>query len=140
MSSSLLIVEPHADSREMYSAYFQHHGATVHACEGIAGALAAPPVNAIVIAGRLPSEQDALTLIHKLRAKRQTRDVPILVLSATESVEQARRAKQAGCDDVVMIPCAPHDLFRMVRRAIARRRSKRTGVTRHRGETRSMAV
>lgn len=125
MPFSLLLVEPHADSREMYSAYFQHHGVKVYASNDPAGALPlAASVDAVVMAGRLPSERSALQFVEQLRAAPSTKDLAVIILSGTGAVTDAARAAAAGCDCFVTIPCAPDDLLWTVRRVIARRRFK----------------
>jgi CheY-like chemotaxis protein len=125
MSFCVLIVEPNTDAREMYGACFEHHGIVVHAWDGTSGGLGVmPSVDAIVMAGRLPCEWHALTLVEQLRSDPRTRAVPIIMLSGTGSADEARRAALAGCDHVLTIPCLPDDLLWTVRRAIARRRFK----------------
>lgn len=125
MPLSLLLVEPHTDSREMYVAYLQHQGVTVYATSDGTGALAlAAQVDAVVMAGRLPSERDALQLVEQLRAAPFAKQLPIIILSGSGSRDDAARAADAGCDCFVTIPHAPEDLLWTVRRAVARRRFK----------------
>jgi DNA-binding response OmpR family regulator len=116
---SVLLVEPHEDSREMYTAYLGHHGMTVHACEGSPHALGMAHVDAVVIAGR---SSDALHLVEQLRAAPSMKDVPIVVLNGSASPDDAIRAAEVGCDCFVTIPHSPEELLMTVRRVIARRR------------------
>lgn len=125
MSLSLLLVEPHADTREMYAAYLQHHGVTVYTMNDTTAALdRAADVDAVVMASRLPTEHAALQFVEQLRATSLTKDVPIIILSGSASIHDAARAAAAGCDCFVTIPHAPDDLLWTVRRAVARRRFK----------------
>jgi DNA-binding response OmpR family regulator len=106
----------------MYTAYLEYHGVTVHSSNDTIGALAlAAKVDAVVMAGRLPSERAALRFVEQLRAAPATKELPILMLSASGSSHDAARAADAGCDCFVTIPCAPDDLLWTVRRVIARR-------------------
>jgi CheY-like chemotaxis protein len=125
MSFSVLLVEPHTDSREMYTEYFHFHGLTVRIADDPAGALAsAHDIDAIVTASRLPSQRDALAMVRQLRATADTSDIPIVMLSATATTEEVSGAAEAGCDLLLPLPCTPSDLLWTIQRAVARRRFK----------------
>jgi two-component system chemotaxis response regulator CheY len=123
VSLSLLLLEPHQDSREMYRVFLEHEGFTVVTPASIdAARAAAPTVDAVVTETDYESWGDGLAFMQRLRANPATSGLPILVVSASVNARDIDRAHAAGCDVFLPKPCVPSAVADGVRRAIARRR------------------
>ena len=117
---SILLVEPHADTSDLYSGYLRLHGFDVLTASTTDEARAcAPAADLIVMETHLPASADGLSLIHSMR-RAGTRRVPIIVVSAGAYREDASRAAMAGCDLFLVKPCLPTELLRSVRRVLRR--------------------
>jgi two-component system cell cycle response regulator DivK len=124
MPLSLLLLEPHRDSREMYVEFLEYDGFVVRTPATVAEAVTlAPTVDAVVTEITVAVGDDGLQLVRQLRRTPSTRSVPIVVLTANAFKQDAARAQEAGCDLFLAKPCVPADLANAVRRAVAWRRS-----------------
>ena len=123
---SILLVEPHADTSDLYSGYLRLHGFDVHtACTTDEARASAPAADLIVMETHLPASADGLALIHSMRRDGVTRRVPIVVVSAGAYREDAIRAAMAGCDLFLVKPCLPTELLRSMRRLLRRSAARR---------------
>lgn len=119
-SEIVLVVQGDADSRAMYAEYFRGQGLETVAVSTATYALAlASKVDIIVTGLLLPGNIDGVGLIERLKADRQTRDIPLIVVTSCAWTRERIRAEQAGCDLFLSKPCLPHDLAREVRRLLA---------------------
>jgi CheY-like chemotaxis protein len=126
-SLTVLMVEPHADSGEMYAEYFRHHGIGVVNVSNAADALAAVPNADVMVTNlRLPGGVDGVELVARLRRDERTKDTPIVMVSASAFPRDRERAEEAGCDVVLAKPCLPDTLLREVHR-VARRSTLASG-------------
>jgi CheY-like chemotaxis protein len=117
----ILIVEDHADTREMYVLYLRSRGSyVVAACNGREALhrvhLARPAV--IVVDLSLPAP-GACQLIRTLRADEPTRPIPIIGLNGYGYREYSDRALQAGCRCVLIKPCLPDALANEIEMVLA---------------------
>ena len=114
----ILLVEDHADTRELFITYLSTHGFTVDTAvtglQAVDMATAAPP-DAIVLDLQLPG-MDGWAAARHLRANAATRDVPIVAVSAHAFPEDEARARDVGCDAFLAKPCLPTDLLEVLRR------------------------
>jgi CheY-like chemotaxis protein len=125
-TQTILLVEPDADGRQMYTDYFAHHGFRVlSATTGRDALMLAPRVDAIVTEIRLAGELDAIEFMSELKQSAATSDIPLIVVTSRAWNTDRERAQRAGCDLFLSKPCLPSDLVRSVRRLIAGSRFRR---------------
>lgn len=116
----ILIVEDHADTREMYVQFLAISGfRTAEAGSGqeAIGHAAAIGPSLIVTDLSLPGF-DGCEVIGRLKADEQTRDIPIIALTAHADSASADRARQAGCASFLTKPCLPDALVAEIRRLL----------------------
>ena len=108
----ILIVEDHADTREMYALYLRSRGScVVEACNGREALHrvhhARPAVIVVDLSLPVPG---ACQLIRSLQVEGPTRQIPIIGLNGFGYREYSDRALQAGCCCVLVKPCLPDAL------------------------------
>ena len=102
-----LVVEPHTDTRELYSAVLSHYGATV---KGVATArdalLAMPSWRPSIVSTelRLP-DGDGLEFCRELRSLPDSSAVPIAVITGETRGERLASARELA-DLVLVKPCS----------------------------------
>ena len=105
----------------MYQFALEHAGFTVEgAVDGataITHARAATP-DVIVLDVRLP-DISGWDVCKALKADPQTKEIPIIILTAAASATLAQQALDAGCAAHLLKPCYPEDLTRTVREVLA---------------------
>lgn len=115
----VLLIEPHADTCDMYREFFAHQGIRLTCLPDAHDALRLAARAAIVITGiLLPGEMDGIALVAALRADSRTHEVPIIVLTACAWKTERLRAHRAGCDVFLPKPCLPEELLGEVRRLL----------------------
>jgi two-component system, cell cycle response regulator DivK len=124
----VLIVEPHADTSDMYCDYFSHQDVSTITASNALDALAvalmpAPTADVVVTNIKLPGELDGIDLVTRLRGTARTRRIGTIILSARAFSSDEERARAAGCDLFVLKPCLPEVLLKQVRRLLRIRRS-----------------
>jgi CheY-like chemotaxis protein len=117
----VLLVDPDADTREMYSEYFERKGWHVMTARDGSEALAQiarllPTVAVTEL--RLP-DFDGWRLISVLKNDRTTRRVPLFVVTADAFSGAIERAEAVGADLILLKPCLPDALFAAAVRAKA---------------------
>jgi DNA-binding response OmpR family regulator len=118
---SVLLLEPHDDTREMYQEFLAFEGFVVSCPLTIAGALElAPAVDVVVTETRIEASGDGIALVRELRASAATEHLPILVVSSRTHPSDVARARAAGCDLFLKKPCLPSDLSSGIRGELAR--------------------
>jgi two-component system cell cycle response regulator DivK len=123
----VLLVEDHADTRDMFVLFLSSHGFTVEtAATGTQAvdqaALSVPDV--VVLDLELPG-MDGWAAARYLRSQPATSRTPMVAVSAHAYAEDEARAHDVGCDAFVAKPCAPPDLLKAIRFACDRRRRPR---------------
>ncbi|RPJ77298.1 MAG: response regulator [Acidobacteria bacterium] len=117
----VLIVDDDEDTLTLYSFALSASGLAVDRATTGAAALAAarsrPP--AVVVTDLTLPDVDGIQLCTALRAAVGPGLLGLIVLSGTSDAEQRARARQAGATDVLVKPCLPDDLERVIRRALA---------------------
>jgi CheY-like chemotaxis protein len=86
--------------------------------EGVAAAISAPP-DLIVMDLNLPS-LDGWEATRRLKSRPETRQIPIIALSAYAMDEHRRKALDAGCDDFEAKPVDFEALLGKIRAILAR--------------------
>lgn len=120
---TVLLVEPHDDTRQMYVEFLQHEGLEAVSVSNATDALPLAADASVIVTGIfLNGPVDGIELIRALRQNERTRQKPIVVLTACAWPADRERAIQAGCDAFLMKPCLPEDLEREIRTLVARTR------------------
>jgi DNA-binding response OmpR family regulator len=121
--ASLLLVEDHHDIAEMVVAYLERRDYAVdYAADGITGLHLAVSndYDALILDLMLPG-LDGLELCRKLRTDAR-RDVPILMLTARDTLDDKIHGLDAGADDYLIKPFAINELEARIRALIRRHR------------------
>ncbi|MBN2145291.1 MAG: response regulator [Candidatus Aureabacteria bacterium] len=101
MSNKVLIVDDQAFIRHIYSADLRNAGYEVFCAESAAKAmqiLADTSVDIILLDAVMP-EIDGYTLCSKLRSQADTKDIPVIFLTANADKTSVIKAVQAGAND-----------------------------------------
>ena len=105
-SATILVVEDHSLSRELVTDLLEAAGYTVLQAEdglGLLERVQAEQPDLILLDLQLP-DIDGLTLAHQLMAYPETRQIPILAMSAHASPERRAQVMAAGCVDFLTKP------------------------------------
>ncbi len=91
---------------------------TIHACDGAAGVAAAVDVrpDAILMDVRMP-QMDGLTALHNMRERDETKDIPVIMLSASLIDRQA--ALKAGARFFLSKPYQADTLLAAIESALS---------------------
>jgi len=122
----VVLVEPEADSRQMYSGFLGHRGFLPVPVSTASDALLVGHQADVIITGiLLPGAMDGVELIGRLRSAERTARVPIIVLTECAWRTERERALEAGCDVFLAKPCLPKVLVSIIRRLLSHRRAHR---------------
>jgi two-component system, cell cycle response regulator DivK len=115
----ILVVEDHADTRAMYveflSLYYRvEQASTAHA----ALQLTAKRAPDLVITDLSLPGMDGFQLVESLRAREDTRRIPVICLSGYGDETFLERARSLGIERVLLKPCLPDDLAMEVDRVL----------------------
>jgi CheY-like chemotaxis protein len=116
----VLVVDDDADTREMLRLCLECHG--VDATEAANGHDALKTVsetlpNAVLLDMGLP-DIDGDDLCRMLRDRPDTHRTPIIALTGYAYAADIQRARDAGCNAVLVTPCPPEHLLLELRRAL----------------------
>jgi CheY-like chemotaxis protein len=130
----ILVVEDFDDAREMYRDYLEFSGFRVETArdgrEGIEKARTLQP-DLVLMDLSLPGI-DGWEATRLLKADPETRDIPIVALSAHALAAEGARARAAGCDGFIAKPCLPPDLVQEISKYLrAPGAGRRGGPRRH---------
>lgn len=120
---SCLIIEDHGDTREGYAEFLAFSGFEVMSAadgSGMWQILHERLPDAIVMDLHLP-KTDGWSLIRELRSSPATRDIPVVVVSASVRESERLEAERAGCDSFIPKPCDPERIVGELRRLIDER-------------------
>jgi CheY-like chemotaxis protein len=117
----VLIVDDCAEMRQIYALYLSGAGCETeqasHGFEAFDKALKCHP-DAIVMDLRMP-KLDGWEAVRLLKNRAQTRSTPIIALTGDSDLEHLKLARNAGCDTVLLKPCAPEALHQVILRLLA---------------------
>lgn len=113
---AILIVEDDRESSTIYADYLESKGFRVlltrDAYEGLR--LARMEMPALILMDlQLPFVGGAHA-IRELKSRPDTRDIPIVAMTASGLEADRQEARSAGCDDFLEKPCRPPELLRAV--------------------------
>lgn len=125
IEASLLLVEDHHDIAEMVAAYLERRGYSIdYAADGITGLhLAVSNDYDVIILDLMLPGLDGLELCQKVRTEAR-RDVPILMLTARDTVDDKIQGLDAGADDYLIKPFATQELEARIRALLRRHRGQ----------------
>jgi DNA-binding response OmpR family regulator len=132
---SVLLIEPHDDTRNMYAEYLAFAGFDVVALATGEHALSCAVKADIVITGIRVPGIDGLQIVRILRRDERTSQKVLIVLTACAYEADRQGAYAAGCDEFLAKPCSPKALLSALRRVVAlrslrQRRPLRAGLQR----------
>ena len=117
----VLLVDDSAEMRQIYALYLAGAGCeTEQASQGFEAfdkALKYHP-DAIVMDLRMP-KLDGWEAVRLLKNRSQTRNTPIIALTGDSDLEHLKLARNAGCDRVLLKPCAPDALHQVILNLVA---------------------
>ncbi len=117
----LLLVEDHEDTRQMYAEFLSASFDVMEAANGRQALDAMrQQIPAVVITDFSLPELDGFELIKAMRANESTRNVPTICLSGYSGNRHEARAREVGCDRVLVKPCLPDLLWRTAQDVIRR--------------------
>lgn len=117
---TVLLVEDNEDNRIVYATMLEHFGFEVVAAENGLDAVemarsGAPDL--ILMDISIPGI-DGWTATERLQADPETREIPVIAVTANALPEHRERAEALGCAGFLTKPCAPRRLLEEVRRVI----------------------
>ena len=119
----VLVVENDQSTREMYSEFLVYSGYRVaqaeYADEAVEKARSLRP-SIITTSIGLKKGDDGCALCERLKSEEITRSIPVVVVTAWAMGGHVERAKRAGCDAVLLKPCAPTTLVAEIRKYLDR--------------------
>ena len=123
---AVLLVEDHADSRQMYAEFLRLQFTVVEAGDGI-NALEVMEQSRpdVVVTDLALPRMDGFELVRRMKADERLRDVPVIALSGFSGADHEERARQAGSSVVLQKPCLPDDLARAIADAARGRKDSR---------------
>lgn len=115
MPGTIIVVEDNADMRELLAEFLKLYGFTVMTAED--GAAALPLIRQhlpdLVITDLEMPRLDGISMIRELRRWPETRNLPVLVLTAYR-YKSARKAIEAGATQAAFKPVELEALLRMI--------------------------
>jgi DNA-binding response OmpR family regulator len=73
----------------------------------------------VVVLDVMLPKVDGLTVLHELASSEETRNIPVIMLTAKTQLEDRREAWRAGCAEYLTKPFSPIELAELVGRARA---------------------
>jgi DNA-binding response OmpR family regulator len=125
--ATVLVVDDDPVILKLLEVNFEMEGfAVLRARDGEEGvALARSERPAIVVTDIMMPKLSGLQVLTALKGDPETRDIPVILLSAKAQLADVRSGIDAGADDYVTKPFEPLDLVDRVNRLIDARASKR---------------
>lgn len=120
----VLIVDHDAETREMYAEMLEYSGMRVvesaSAEDAFEKAEKLRP-DVITTGIRLQGDIDGCGLCERLKNADRTSSIPVIAVTAWALGGHLERARHAGCDAVLVKPCAPATLIAEIYRVLNRR-------------------
>lgn len=113
----ILVVEDQADLRKLVSLTLRTQGYELTEAASVdeaLAALAAGVPDVVLLDVMLPGDADGFDLCRHIKTEDRLRQVKVVVMTASDQVEQRRRAIEAGADHYVAKPFSPRSLRELV--------------------------
>jgi two-component system cell cycle response regulator DivK len=114
--ATVLIVDEAADARSLYGEYLEFCGfrviSAIGALQGMSMALLHMPD--IILMDLAMPRINGWEAIRELRANPQTREIPVVAVSAHDGGDEPARAREAGADVCLTKPCVPSQVARAI--------------------------
>ena len=121
---TVLLVEDHTDSRQMYAEFLRMQFTVIEAADGVnALELMEETCPDVVVTDLTLPRMDGFELLERMKADARLKDVPVIALSGFSGADHEERARQAGSRLVLQKPCLPDDLARAIAEAARSRKS-----------------
>jgi chemosensory pili system protein ChpA (sensor histidine kinase/response regulator) len=112
---TVLLVEDHTDSRQMYAEFLRMQFTVVEAADGVnALEVMAETCPDVVVTDLTLPRMDGFELLKRMKADARLKDVPVIALSGFSGADHEERARQAGSSLVLQKPCLPDHLARAI--------------------------
>lgn len=118
------IADPFPDEAELYHMAFASSGFALHALpthDADVAARSAVDARAHLVVTRILPGKFGISLVRALRAEPKTADIPVLVITTYPSPALHVEARDAGADDLILLPLNPDELVRRARHLLIRR-------------------
>jgi CheY-like chemotaxis protein len=117
----VLIVDDNVDAREMYAIYLEHAGfRALEADDGeTAIEIARRERPAVILMDATMPRMDGWEAARRLKSDAETRDIPLIMLTAHAFEEHKQRAANAGADAFLAKPVLPDALATEIRKVLA---------------------
>ena len=111
-----LIVEDHPDLLEVLTLQLEKMGFAVVSAntgmEGVTKAVEEKPQ--LILMDIMMPGMDGREATHRIRSNQETKDIPILVITALTKESQLRECIKAGCNDYIVKPFTPEKLLKKI--------------------------
>jgi DNA-binding response OmpR family regulator len=117
------IADPFPDEAELYHMAFGHSGFALHALpthDAEVAARSAAEAGAHLVVTRILPGKFGISLCRALRAERRTARIPVLVLTTYPAPMLHGEAREAGADDLLLLPADPDELVKRARHLLLR--------------------
>ena len=136
-ATKVLVVEDNVDILKFLHLQLQDRHAVYLAQNGVGGLeLAQREHPDVIVTDYMMGEMDGLTMLEKLRADRQTADIPVIMLTARKDVETRAAARSVGADIYLSKPFSPRELRAAVEQLLKRQGREASRILR--AQTRSL--
>lgn len=121
MKQQILVVDDEIGALTLIGIMLERGGFSVQKAKDARMALAAldEGLPDLIILDVMMPEIDGIQLCSMIRQRQDSRDIPILILSARGDAESIMRGMEAGANDYLPKPILHHDLVTKVRSIIA---------------------
>lgn len=123
----ILVAEDVPDIRELISLTLTHSGFEVICAADGVEAIEAANVHDfdLILLDVLMPRMTGYEACRKLRGRDETKDIPIIFLSAKGQESEVQAGKDAGADDYIIKPFAPAELTQKVQESLRSRGNRR---------------
>ena len=109
--ATVLLVEDHTDSRQMYAEFLRLQFVVFEAGDGVSALeVMEGTLPDVVVTDLALPRMDGYELVRRMKADDRLRDIPVIALSGFSGAEHEERARTAGSSVVLRKPCLPDDL------------------------------